>query len=84
MKTLELSAAEQQLSNYDFPALKSQAETAKTNIANATTVDDVKTQICGVWSKVRTYVIWAEAVPVVGKFVTVLADVLDTICPAGN
>lgn len=80
MKSLEFSPAEKKLANFNFDQLQSQAASAKANIAGAASVDDIKTEICRVWTQVRPYVIWAENVPVVGKFITILADVLDSIC----
>ncbi|MGZ3810336.1 MAG: hypothetical protein ACXVJN_01315, partial [Mucilaginibacter sp.] len=58
-------------------------EKAKANIASARDIADVKAEICSVWSKIRQYVIWAENIPVAGKFITILADLLDSICGAG-
>jgi hypothetical protein len=86
MANMKLSDTENSLSNFDFDGLAAQNETAKANIAAAASVDDIKTEICNIWSKVRPYVIWAENIPVIGKFVTILADLLDSICgaPADN
>lgn len=85
MVNMQFNDAESALSSFDFDGLAAQNETAKAAISGATTADDVKTAICNVWSKVRTYVIWAENVPVIGKFVTILADLLDSICgPAAS
>ncbi len=86
MPNIKLSDTESALSNFDFNGLAAQSETAKANIAAATSVDDIKTEICNIWSKVRPYLIWAEHILVIGKFVTILADLLDSICgaPAGS
>ncbi|MGC4232498.1 MAG: hypothetical protein QM594_05910 [Niabella sp.] len=43
---------------------------------------DASEKICAVWRKARPYVRLAEAIPVAGRFIKLLADVLDTICPA--
>jgi hypothetical protein len=80
MNTFELTSDEKTLANYDFAALASQAETAKINIANATTIDEIKTEICGIWSKIKPFASKLEGLPFVGKFITLLAVVLDALC----
>jgi hypothetical protein len=82
MKTIEFSATEKEMANFNFDALTAQSENAKTNIAKAANVTDVTSEICNVWSSVRKYVILAENIPVVGKFITIIADLLDSLCPA--
>jgi hypothetical protein len=82
MKTIELSAVEKEMANFNFGALTAQSTAAKANIAKADSIGDITAEICKVWSSVRKYVIIAEGFPFVGKFVTILADVLDSICPA--
>lgn len=77
---MQFSDIENSLSNFDFDGLVAQNETAKANIAGATSVNDIKTEICNIWAKARPYVIWAENIPVIGKFITILADLLDSIC----
>jgi hypothetical protein len=84
MANMQFSDIENSLSNYDFDGLAAQNETAKATVAGASSADDVKTAICNIWSKVRSYVIWAENIPVIGKFVTILADLLDSICGTGS
>jgi hypothetical protein len=84
MANMQFSDVEKSLSNFDFDGLAAQNETAKAAIAGAGSADDVKTEICNIWSKVRSYVIWAENIPVIGKFVTILADLLDSICGTGG
>ncbi|MDB5017442.1 MAG: hypothetical protein JWQ84_2274 [Mucilaginibacter sp.] len=80
---MTLSSTENEIANFDFAQLNAQAQTAKANIANAKSVADIKTEICNVWSKVSKYVKPLEIIPIVGKFITILADLLDSICPAG-
>jgi len=82
MKTIEFSATEKEMANFDFAALAAKSTTAKANIAKAVSVDDVTTEICKVWSSIRKYVILAENIPFVGKFITIIADLLDSLCPA--
>jgi hypothetical protein len=82
MKTIEFSTAEKEMANVNFQALVAQNTTAKENIAKAASVADVTSEICKVWSSIRKYVVLAENIPVVGKFITILADLLDSLCPA--
>jgi hypothetical protein len=81
MNTLNLAANEQELQKYDFNQLNGFSQTAVADIANAKTAADVKTAICNVWNKIPD---WAkkllEAAPLVGKFFTLLATVLDSLC----
>jgi len=82
MKNVELSAIEKEMANFDFSELQTHTEKAKANIVAAKSVADVKTEICNVWSKIGKYVKMAEVIPIVGKFITVLANLLDSICAA--
>jgi hypothetical protein len=82
MKTIEFSAIEKEMANFNFSELNTHKEAAKANIASAQSVGDVTTGICSVWSKVRKYVILAENIPFIGKFITIIADLLDSLCPA--
>lgn len=52
---MELSSKEKEMANFDFAALTAQNETAKANIANATSADDIKSEICNVWAKIGKY-----------------------------
>ncbi len=77
MKNVEFSALEKEAANFDFKAFQeAEAFTAQKKIAAAESVSDVKEQICKVWRKIRKFVKMA----IVGKFITILADLLDTIC----
>ncbi len=80
MKTIEFSALEKEMATFNFDEFNTQALTAQANIAKAESITDIKAEICGVWSKIRKFVIWAENVPVAGKFITILAELLDAIC----
>lgn len=80
MKNFKLNEFDNEALGFDFEELNSVAELAKANIAAATTAGQVKTEICKVWNKVRKFVIWAENIPVAGKYFTILADLLDTLC----
>ena len=83
MKTIKFSPIEKEMASFNFDELTAKSETAKANIASAASIGDIKTEICNVWSSIGKYVKLAEALPFVGKFVTILADLLDSICPAG-
>lgn len=80
MKNLEFSSLEKEMASFNFDEFKTSTVATKANIAKAVSPADVKAEICSVWSKIRKYVIWAENVPIAGKFIVVLADVLDAIC----
>jgi hypothetical protein len=80
MKNLEFNAVEQKATSANIAQLAKATEVAKANIATAASVADVKTEICNIWNQVKQYVIWAENVPVVGKYITILADLLNSIC----
>jgi hypothetical protein len=82
MSNIQLSAIEKEMANFNFDELNAHKESAKANIKTAASIADVKTEICQVWSKIRKYVVLAEAIPVVGKFITILAELLDSICAA--
>ena len=75
-----LTPMETEMSNFDFDSLSAQSATAQANIASATSASDVTTEICNIWSKIGKYVKLAGALPFVGKFVTILADLLDSLC----
>jgi len=75
-----LTPMETEMSNFDFDSLNTDATTAKANIATAASASDIKTEICNIWGKIGQYVKLAGALPFVGKFVTVLADLLDSLC----
>ena len=77
-----MSDTEKQLATYDYEALGAQADAAKAKIAAATTVADLKTEICAVWSKIRPIAIKLEGFPYVGKIITIIATVLDAVCAA--
>ena len=68
MNKIEYSAIEKEMANFDFSEFQNKTEKAKANIAAAASVADVKSEICNVWSKIGKYVKYAEAIPIVGKF----------------
>ena len=68
--------------NFDFSAFEKQAAGVNAAIATTGSVADIKTQICSIWSKIGKFVKLAASIPVVGKYISILADLLDTICGA--
>ncbi len=80
MNKIEMSAAELEMANFDIASLQQDVETAKLGIATTESVDDIKQRICVVWSKIRKFVKMAENVPVVGKYISLLSNLLDAIC----
>jgi hypothetical protein len=82
MSKIELSMLEKEAANFDFAALQTHAESAKLRVAEAKTAGDIKAEICALWSKIGKFVKMAEVVPIIGKFVTIIANLLDSLCAA--
>jgi len=80
MNKIELSAIEKEMANYNFNELQTHVAAANAKIASAKNATDVKQEICKIWNKIKPYIKLLEAVPIVGKFVTILAQLLDAIC----
>jgi hypothetical protein len=80
MSNPAFSAIENQMVDFDFSALQARAQAVNTSLATAASVGDIKTQICSVWSKISQFVKLLENVPVAGKYITILANLLDAIC----
>jgi membrane protein YqaA with SNARE-associated domain len=81
METIGLSAIEKEMANFNFDELSSLTATAKANIAKAANASDIIAEICKIWKIVRKYVILLEKIPIIGKFITTLAGLLDLLCP---
>lgn len=84
MNKIELSPLEKEMANFNFDELYTHTQKAKANIAKAESVADIKDQICQVWSKIRKFVVLAENIPIIGKYIKILADLLDSLCGAGS
>jgi hypothetical protein len=81
MSTYKLSDVEKEMANYNFDALNASAQTAKANIAKAQTAADLKSEVCKVWSKIPDSVKkLLRDVPFIGKYFSIIADVLDSLC----
>ena len=81
MKNSAFNALENEMINFDFSEIEAYAQSAQESINFSNSAVDIRTQICSVWSKIRRYVKWAEAVPVAGKYITILVNLMDSICP---
>jgi len=77
-----LTKIEKEMLNFNFEEFQVQTLNAQKSIASAKSATDVISEICNVWSKIRKYVILTYNIPVVGKFIKILGDLLDTICKA--
>ncbi len=80
MSFIGLSSIEKEMANFNFEQLATQVKASQNNFTSAKSATDIKSEICSVWSKIGKYVKLAEAVPVVGKFITILAELLDSLC----
>ena len=81
MKTIQFSAVEKEMANFNFDELNSLTGTAKANIAEAANASDIIAEICKIWKIVRKFVVLLENAPFVGKLITVLVELLDLLCP---
>lgn len=84
MNKIELSAVEKEMANFNFDELYAHTQKAKANISSAKSVADVKDHICQVWSKIRKFVVLAEDIPIIGKYIKILAELLDSLCGSGS
>jgi hypothetical protein len=80
MKKLQLAEIEKESSSINFEELQSKTIQASQAIANAQTAADVKAKLCEVWNSVKKIVEALEDIPVAGKYLKILADLLNTIC----
>jgi hypothetical protein len=80
MENYSLTPIEKEMLNFNFDQLHMQKEEAKKNIAGARSASDITSEICNVWKKIGRFVKLAEGIPVVGKFIKILADLLDSLC----
>jgi hypothetical protein len=82
MESFKFNHVEKQMTESQINDLKSANATAVTNIAKAQTAADVKTEICNIWKKIRPFVIILTSIPVVGNYLKILFELLDSICPS--
>ena len=83
MDNKSFSEIENEMINFDFQALENQKTHAVSMIsAKDVSAGDVKKQICDIWKKIGKYIRPLKVLPIVGKFIAILCDVLDSICGA--
>lgn len=70
---------EQEMINFNFDDLQKDIQSSKTAFAANAAIGD--TRLCEVWRKIRKFIAPLQSLPVVGKFVAILVEVLDSICP---
>ncbi len=80
METIEYSAIEKEMARLNLDDLQNSVNKSKVNIAVAKNAGDIKTEICSVWSKIKPFIVAAEAIPFVGKYLKILAELLDSLC----
>jgi len=80
MSNLQFSPLEKELATADLAKFQTSVDSAKATLANAKTALDVKSQICKIWGEIGKYVKLAEPLPIVGKYITLLANLLDGLC----
>ncbi len=44
-------------------------------------IDGLRERICSIWSKIRPFLAILEKLPLVGKYVRMLATLMNAICP---
>ncbi|MGN6435119.1 MAG: hypothetical protein ACTHMM_01250 [Agriterribacter sp.] len=71
---------EKEMINFNFEELEKDIKKTKTAFASSTSLTDSK--ICEIWRKIRKFIKPLTALPIVGKFVSILVDLLDSICPS--
>jgi len=82
MKNIDYSEIEKEMMHFDFKSLEIEVATAKASITSKRDLAGGLEKLCAVWHKIGKFVKLLEKVPVIGKYVEVLADLLDSICPA--
>jgi len=82
MRNINLTSIEKEITAFDFSTLETHLKSAKANIAGAKTAAEIGKEICSIWQKIRKFVVLAENIPFVGKYITILVELLDSICPS--
>lgn len=83
MDNKSFSEIENEMINFDFKALENQKTHAVSMIsAKDVSAGDIKNQICDIWKKIGKFIKLLKNVPIIGKYVTILCDLLDSICSA--
>jgi hypothetical protein len=71
---------EKEMINFKFEDLETDIQTSKKAFAANATIAD--SRLCEIWRKIRKFIKPLVSLPVVGKFVAILVEVLDSICPS--
>lgn len=82
MNNNNFSEIELEMINFDFKALEIDVATAKSALSSKKDLAGGLEKLCEVWKKIGKFVRLLSNVPVIGKYVSILADLLDSICPA--
>lgn len=80
MEKMEFTALEREMMTMNMDTMQADVEIARTKAVQASSGADVRGAICEFWSKYGKFIKIATKVPVVGKYVQALADLLDALC----
>lgn len=80
MERIEFSDIEKEMLNFNFAEVQALAEQATMHIASAEAATEVRSQICEVWGRIRKFVVLAENIPVIGKYIKIMVTLLDSLC----
>lgn len=81
MNKYEFTDLEKEMINFNFEELQLFTNESQIKLANATSAADVSSRICELWNKVARFIRPLSNLPFAGRFVKILVDVLDSICP---
>lgn len=81
MANTNYSEIEKQMINFDFSSIDEHVAAAQKSFMARENLGDGIEKLCAIWGKIRPFVKLLENVPIVGKFIVILANVLDSICP---
>lgn len=82
MATHGYNEIENEMINFDFSSINEDVSAAQKSFATRENLAGSIEKLCSIWKKIRPFIKLLEKLPVVGKFVVILANVLDAICPA--
>lgn len=81
MNKHEFTALENEMINFNYDDLQRFADETRAQLTGAKSAADVSSRICELWSKIGRFIRPLASLPFVGKFVKLLVDVLDSLCP---
>lgn len=76
----EFDELEKEMINFNFADIQKDVNDAKASFAAS--AFPASNKLCDVWRKIRRFIKPLSHLPVVGKFVAILVEVLDSICPS--